>query len=559
MAEEERETMELDVAFVGAGPANLTAAYRLMQNVNAHNEKAQAEGKKLIDDPTILVIDKGAEVGSHSLSGAIVDPVAFRELFPDVKDEDFPFITPVAEDRTYFLTSSGKIAVPGPLLPKEMHNEGYYIASLSEVTRWMAKKCEEAGIEVYAEFAATELIREEGRVVGVKIADKGLDKNGSPTESFAPGMDLLARVTVLGEGTRGFLSEDLIAEAGLAADSNPQTWGLGLKELIEIPQGRIAKGAVAHTFGFPLDSATYGGAFIYALEDTLAAIGLVFGLDYRNPLFESHAAFLQLKKHPYVAGLIAGGKVVEYGAKTLPEGGIFALPKLAVDGAVLVGDGAGFLNAMRLKGIHLAMKSGILAADRICQALASDDASAPTLDYRADFESSWAGEEMRRARNFRQAFHGGRLAGMMATGLHVISGGALPAGRKTTPPDREGLRKASAGKAPGKVPTDDALYLDILTDVYKSGTIHREDQAAHCEILDAERCKLCRQDYAAPCTRFCPAKVYEENLDGEGDFSGIQVNFANCVHCKTCDIADPYQVITWTPPEGGQGPDYTQM
>ncbi|MBN1865951.1 electron transfer flavoprotein-ubiquinone oxidoreductase [Candidatus Sumerlaeota bacterium] len=557
---QERESMELDVVFVGAGVANLCAAYRFMREVKSRNEKAAAEGRPPIEEPTVLAIDKGAQVGSHTLSGAVVDPTTFRELFPDLEESDLPFVTPVKNDGVYYLTPSGKIPVPAPLLPKEMRNSGgYHIASIAEMTRWLAAKCEEEGIEVYTEFAATELLRDGDRIVGARIGDKGLDKEGNPGEGYAAGMDLLAKVTVLGEGTRGYLSQRLIRDFRLDAESNSQTWALGIKELIEIPEGRIEQGAVIHTFGYPLDISTYGGSFVYALSDTLVAVGLVMGLDYPNPLFNTHGAFLQLKAHPLVAEIVKGGKVVEYGAKTLPEGGYFALPRLATDGAVLVGDGAGFVNSMRLKGIHLAMKSGALAADRILNALTAGDFSARALDYKPDFDSSWAGAELRRARNYRQSYHGGLIPGMMATGMHMFSGGALPPGRKTMPPDHKGLRKASAGRPTPKTPTDDALYLDILTDVYKSGSIHNEHQPPHCKILDPSVCERCREEYAMPCTRFCPAKVYEENLDPDGRFLGIQVNFSNCVHCKTCEIKDPLENLEWTPPEGGDGPKYQKM
>lgn len=564
MAEMERETMELDAVFVGAGLANLAAAYSLMKGIEKHNEEAKRNGLPTkVEPPTVLVIDKAGSVGNHSLSGAVVDPVSLRELFPGLKDEDFPFISPVKRDQVCYLTAGGQFPIPGPLLPAAMHNHGNFIVSVAEMTRWMAAKCEEVGVEVYTEFAATELLREGDKIVGVRMGDKGLEKNGHPGPTFSPGMDLLARVTVLGEGTRGYLAQQLIQDFGLDRDANPQIWGLGIKELIEIPAGRIEKGAVIHTLGYPFDLNTYGGTFTYALEDTLVAVGLVFGLDYPNPLMESHGLFLRFKKHPMIAKIIEGGKVVEYGAKTLPEGGFFALPRLAVDGAVLVGDSAGFLNSMRLKGIHLAIKSGMLAGAKLCQALISGDTSTAALDYRLEFDASWAGQEMKKVRNFRQWFHNGAIpgffSGMMATGLQVVSGGALPSGRKSTPPDNQGLRLASAGMPTPKTPTDESLYLDILTDVYKSGSIHREEQPSHCKILDTEACKRCNREYASPCTRFCPSKVYEEELDADGQFQSIRVNFANCVHCKTCEIKDPLENIRWTPPEGGDGPKYRRM
>ena len=442
MAQEERETMELDVLFIGAGPANLSAAYRLKKNIDAHNIQAKSAGGKTIDEPMILVIDKGSAVGSHTLSGADVDPIAFRELFPELKTEDYPFMAPVVGDETYFLTATGKIPVPGFLVPPEMHSTGCHIGSISEMCRWLAKKCEEVGVEVYTEFAATELIREGEAILGAKIGDKGLDKDGNPGEGFAPGMDLMAKVTVLGEGTRGYLADQLISDFRLNEGADPQVWGLGLKEIIEIPAGRIRRGQVIHTFGYPLDLSTYGGSFVYALSDTLLSVGLVFGLDYKNPLLHSHDMFLKLKGHPLISSLIAGGKVLEYGAKTLPEGGLSALPKLSVNGAVLVGDSAGFLTTMRLKGVHLAMKSGMMAADRISRALVSGDFSAASLDYRQDFDVSWGGKELQRSRDFRQGFHGGLIAGMMNTGLGMVHRRRSLAGASQI---GSGLRNSSQG------------------------------------------------------------------------------------------------------------------
>lgn len=555
----ERDTMEIDVLFIGAGVANLSAAYRLKKNLDAYNTKAKTEGKKP-SEPTIMVIDKGHEIGAHTLSGAVIDPIAFKELFPENDVKEFPFICPVSSENVYYLLPWMNLPIPGLFLPAEMHNSGCYIASISEVSRWLARKCEEAGIEIFTEFAANELIREGKKVIGAKIADKGLDKEGKPGGRFTPGMDISAKVTVLGEGTRGFIAQRLIKGEKLDAESNNQIWGVGVKEIIEIPAGRIKQGAVIHTFGYPLDLTTYGGSFIYAMSDTLVALGLVFALDYHNPMYDTHELFLRFKSQPMVAQLIKGGKVVEYGAKTVPEGGYFALPRLATDGAVLVGDSAGFLNPMRLKGIHLAMKSGILAADKISQALIRNDFSASKLDYRADFDNSWAGKELYHTRNFRQWFHyGGLPVGMAFAGLHMFTGGILPAGRQTTPPDFKVLKKATGRKPLAKTKTDTNLYLDIETDVYKSGAVHREDQPPHCHILDEKICEKCYDEYAAPCTRFCPAKVYEEKKDKNGKFEKIQVSFANCVHCKTCEIKDPFENIEWHPPEGGDGPKYKRM
>lgn len=557
---EAREEMELDVLFVGAGVANLSAAYRLMKNIKAHNEKARAGGGKPIDEPMVLVVDKGQKVGSHVLSGAVVDPIALRELFPDLKDEDFPFETPVTGDSVYYLSEKGKTGVPHFALPAEMQNSGgYYLASLGEITRWLAEKCQEVGVEVYTEFAATELIRDGAAVKGAMIGDKGLNKEGEPGEGFTPGMNLLAKVTVIGEGTRGYLANQLIKDSDLAKGCNDQVWAVGVKEIIKVPAGRVKKGSVIHTFGYPLDMNTYGGSFIYAYDDETVGIGLVTALDYQNPLLSIHDNFLLFKKHPLVSGIIEGGEVVEYGAKTLPEGGLFAVPKLAVDGAVIVGDSAGMLNSMRLKGIHLAMKSGMLAADKICAAMAAGDFSASALDYRRELDASWAGRELDHVKNYRQGFHGGMIAGMMSTGFHMISGGALPGGRKTLPADYKAMKKASQGKPTPKTKTDQKLYLDIMTDVYKSGSVHREEQPSHLKFLDDKKILQDNREYDSPCTRYCPAEVYERKDKENGEFDGIHINFSNCLHCKTCEIKDPLQNVIWTPPEGGDGPKYKKM
>jgi electron-transferring-flavoprotein dehydrogenase len=560
MSEHEREEMEVDVLFVGAGIANLTAAYKLMKNVEAHNASAAENGKDPIEEPAILVIDKSHEPGSHVLSGAVVDPTAFKELFPEMDESEYPFATPVKKDNVHFLTKSGSIPVPHFGLPKEMQNSGgYYLSSQCSATQWMIEKCEEVGIEVFPGEAVTELIKDGDKIVGAKTGNKGIGPDGEPTPAFAPGMDLLAKVTVLGEGTYGYLSQQLIKEYHLDAESNPQVWALGMKELIKIPEGRVEKGSVIHTFGYPLEMDTYGGSFVYAYEDNLVGVGLVIALDYPNPQLSVHDTFLQFKKHPVIAKIIEGGEVEEYGAKTLPEGGYYAIPKLSVAGAVLVGDSAGMLNAMRLKGIHLAMKSGMLAADKICAALAADSFTAADLDYRTAFDESWAGKEMFRSRNFRQGFHGGLVPGMMSTGLHMVSGGKVPGGRKTLPPDYERMKKMPAGKATPKTKTDQTLYLDIMGDVFKSGTMHREDEPSHLKFKDESLIQKDYEEYGASSTRFCPAEVYEKKEDGDGKFDGIQINFSNCLHCKTCEIKDPLQNILWTLPEGSEGPRYRRM
>jgi electron-transferring-flavoprotein dehydrogenase len=558
----ERERLDVDILFVGAGIACLCSAYKLARSVNKHNAEAHANGKPLIKQPSIIIIEKARAIGNHSLSGAIVDPIAFKELFPEIPETELPFISKVNREHVTMLTPKHGIGVPRIAIPKAMQNEGLYIASLGEIVRWLAKKCEEQGIEIYTEFAVTGFIKDGERITGAIIADKKTDALGNPFPGYTPGMDVYAKVTVLGEGSRGYLAQQLIEERGLDKDANPQVWGLGLKELIDVPEGRIGEGTVYHSLGYPLAANMYGGSFLYPMSPTRIALGIVVGLDYRDPMFSSHETLLRFKAHPMIAKLIEGGKVAEYGAKTMTEGGYFSIPKLSVDGAVLVGECAGFIDTLRLKGIHLAAKSGILAAERILSALSINDFSARFLDYRVEFDESWAGRELYKSRNYRQGFHAGLLPGMFLTGVSKFTLGLLPAGRMRLAPDSDSLAELPRGKRRNKKkkqPTDKDLNVDIETDLFLSGTVHDEHQKSHCHILRNEDCVLCREKYFMPCTRFCPAKVYEEELNADGTFKCIHVSFSNCVHCKTCEIKDPFYNIEWVPPQGGDGPRYKGM
>ncbi len=504
MSEQVREEMEVDILFVGAGIANLTAAYTLMQSIEKHNADAADNNLPSIEEPVILVIDKGAKPGSHILSGAVVDPRTLYEVFPELTIEDIPFTTPVSKEQIKLLTRTNAINIPHQLLPTEMSsNQGCFLASLAEMTRWMAKKCEEVGVEVYTEFAASELLYDQDKVIGVRLGDNGRDHNGDEGPGFTPGMDVFAKATVLGEGTCGHLSQQLIDKFQLGSTTNPQVWALGIKELIKIPAGRVQPGQILHTFGYPLASDNYGGSFVYAYEENLIGIGLVTGLDYTDPYLNVHEAFLQFKSHPEIAELIRDGEVVEYGAKTLPEGGYYSIPKLAVDGAVIVGDAAGMLNAMRLKGIHLAMKSGLLAAERIIECMKADSFSAADLDYRQQLENSWAGQELYATRNYRQGFHHGLLAGMLNTGLHMISRGKFPAGKKAINADFTRMKKASGKPATKKIKTDQQLYLDIMGGVYLSGTMHREDEPSHLSFKDRTLLAKDNELYDSPGRSLC--------------------------------------------------------
>jgi electron-transferring-flavoprotein dehydrogenase len=544
-----RDLMEVDVLCIGAGMANLSAVYQLLQTCQKNQTKP----------PSILVIDKARNIGNHVLGGAIFDPIAFRELFAHLADSELPFMAPVAEDQIAFFTETSRLSVPAVVRPAEMKNRGYYVGSLGEAVRWMQRQCEALGAEIISEFAANELIIEHEKVCGARIADKGLNADGTPSPAYAPGTDVRAKITLLGEGSHGVLSRQLIERFNLNENRNLQNYALGIKEIIKVPKGRLNPGDVLHSFGYPLDAQTYGGGFLYAYDATTVGVGLAVALDYKNPALNPHDLFLRYKRQPHIAQILHGGEVIENGAKTIPEGGWYAIPKLATHGALLVGDSAGMLNAMRLKGAHLAMKSGMLAADKIFTALQSGDLSAEALDYRAAFDVSWAGKEMYKTRNFRQGFHHGLLFGMAFTGAQMITAGKFPCWKMKLPPDHSTLNPIKTPIVTSSQEHDHKLHLDILSDVHKSGTRHREDQPCHCVFEDPTRIQTDHQQYGSPCARFCPAKVYEETFDNEGTFLDIQVNFSNCLHCKTCAIKDPLQNIQWNLPEGGDGPRWQKM
>lgn len=544
----ERDTMEFDIVCVGCGVASLSTVLRLLK-------RAKAEGNGT--PPSVLVIDKGTTIGAHVLSGAVMDPAPMAELLDAAQFEALPTYAEVQAESFHRLTARGSMKLPW--IPPVMRAEGYPIVSLSAVTQYLAKQCEAAGAEIYAGFAGVDLLREGSRITGVRIGDKGVDKQGNRRSNFEAGPDLMAKVIVLGEGACGYLTEKLIARENLRG-ANPQTYAIGIKELLETPEHKGVGGTILHTFGYPQDSATYGGGFIYGMSDRLVAVGLVTALDYRNPNLNPHDLFRLFKQHPVVRPFIAGGKVVEYGAKVLPEGGLNSLPTLVADGALIVGDGAGLLDTLRLKGVHLAVQSGLAAGDTLFECWKSGDYSRAALDrYPRQLETMSGWKQLHNTRNVRASFARGRLAGIMAAGLSVFTGGRLPAGRLSLERDFEALQpKAEAPAVPAvpKADTDEApLQLDRLSDVFFSKTHHEENQPSHLKILDPERCKQCIPKYGAPCTLFCPAQVYTRAEDGVS----IHVDFSNCLHCKTCQIKDPLENIEWTCPEGGGGPRYSRM
>jgi electron-transferring-flavoprotein dehydrogenase len=562
MTDVNREVLEMDVLFVGAGPACLAGAIRLAQLARVHDEQVDTAGAgRKLGELNIAVIEKGSEVGMHSLSGAVLDPMALRELFPDFESMEFPIEKKVETDSVHFLSEKNHYKLP--VTPPPLQNHGNYIVSLYKVTRWLAAQAEALGINIFPGFAGAEVLYDGERVIGVRTGDRGIDKNGEPKGNFEPGIDIHAKVTVLGEGARGSLTKQLIPKLGLDRDSIPQIYATGVKELWRMPAGSLREGRVIHSMGWPLSRHLYGGGWVYNQDGDILSIGFVVGLDYDHPETDPHMLFTAWKTHPFIASLLEGGEVIAYGAKTIAEGGYWSMPRLYADGVLLVGESAGFLNAMRLKGIHLSMKSGMLAAETILDALVTEDTSAAKLRaYHERFEKSWARDELYKVRNFRQGFRDGLVPGMLHAGLQMITGGRGLFERRRIAPDYQHMHKLNQlnGTAPpAHVNFDEKLTFKKLTDVYHSGTTHEEDQPCHLKISDTDICNdRCKREYGNPCTHFCPASVYEM-VEAPGGGTRLFVNFTNCVHCKTCDIMDPYQIINWVTPEGGGGPGYINM
>ena len=544
----EREVLEVDILFVGAGPASLAGAIRLRQLL-------QETGK----DASVGVLEKAGEVGAHSLSGAIVDPRALRELFPDKNDQDFPFEAEVWEEHLYYLTGNRKI--PFPFIPPSMKHHGCFVASLGKLTRWLGEACEKDGVDIFCGFAGTELLYDGDQVIGVRTGDRGIDKNGIQKPQFEPGADIHAKVVVLGEGTRGSLTKIFLQRHKLMDQRNPQVWAVGVKELWQMPAGSVQPGYVAHTMGYPLGHDVFGGAFLYGMKNDIWDLGLVVGLDYKNPGVDSQQELQKLKTHPWIRSLLKEGKMIAYGAKSLPEGGWYSIPKLTASGAMLIGDSAGFLNGQRLKGIHLAMKSGMLAAETISQALEENNFTETKLeDYEDRMKASWIRDELWKVRNFHQGFEHGLLGGVTNAGIGLLTGGR-GWGFKDRLASKAGHLQMEKGLKIDRyqdLQFDGTYLFDKVTDVYHSATAHEEDQVPHLHVNEPNICiTKCTEEYGNPCKNFCPADVYEMVPDGESQ--RLQINFSNCVHCKTCDIMDPYQIIDWVPPEGGDGPTWINL
>jgi len=549
----ERESMEFDVVIVGAGPSGLAAAIRLRQ-------LAQETGQEI----SVCVLEKGSEVGAHILSGAVLEPRALDELLPDWKELGAPLNTPVGDEKFMLLTEKGKRDIPIGLLPAQTHNEGNYIVSLGNVCRWLGEQAETLGAEVYPGFAAAEVLYDEqGRVRGVATGDMGIARNGEKKPTWEPGMELLAKYTLFAEGCRGSLTKALEKRFGLREGRDPQTYGIGIKELWELDPAKHKPGTVIHTAGWPMDDKTWGGSFIYHLEDTQAYVGYVIGMDYQNPHLAPFDELQRFKTHPAIRPMLEGGRRISYGARALNEGGYQSVPKLAFPGGLLIGCSAGFLNVPKIKGSHTAMKSGMLAAESVAEALAAGDQGYGTLEsYEEKYRASWVHEELYRARNFRPAAaRWGNRLGFLYGGLDLkFFGGKLPWTLHHKHQDHETLKKASEAPRIDYPRPDGVITFDRLSSVYLSNTNHEEDQPVHLRLADPsipieQNLPL----YDEPAQRYCPAAVYEVVRDDDGSNPRFVINAQNCVHCKTCDIKDPAQNINWTVPEGGGGPNYPNM
>lgn len=565
-----RETMDVDVLIVGGGSAGLSCALHLHNQIQKHNEEI-ISGKKQgeqIPEQMIVVLEKAAEVGAHSLSGAVLNPVALRELVPNFIEEGAPLDTEVKKDAVYYLGTDFSFKLP--VTPPPFHNKGHYITSISKLNRWLATKCEAKGINIFPGFAAVEALYEGNKIIGVRTGDKGRDKNGNPKANFEPGLILKSKVTIFAEGTRGSLFKKVSEKLNLRAGKNKEVFEEGVKEIIQMPPGTVEAGQVIHTMGFPL-SKSIGGTFIYTIPGDKIILGLVAYLDTEDPLLDPHRELQKLKTHPFLQSMLKGGKVIAYGGKTLPAGGWYSMPKLYGDGFMVCGDSASMVDVQKLKGIHLAMKSGMQAAETVLDGLSKgvEFTEEVTKGYEARVQKSYVKKELYRVRNFHQALSKGIVASMPMLALQEMTGGrGLQDPMPIHHDDAETTEKVvdvwganGFEEQLGQLPKPDGqLFFDKLSSVYLTGTMHDEDSPNHLLLKDGDICRsVCEPNYKSPCNHFCPASVYEMvPSTKEAGKKDLQINYTNCIHCKTCDIKCPFENIEWTVPEGGGGPQYRE-